>query len=191
MEHRVSATAQEISRYQGWNSPLELKLARQWPGAGSTTTSTTASRAAASPADWSLPHFEKMLCDNARLLHMYLDTFLGLPKPGPELLSVVHDLAAYLLNSFYRRGDKETREGAYYVWTAWELESSSPPQAYDVVAAFSGVNPNSNVRPSRDVATSNEPARADKLPPTGSRRASHCLGSATALSGGSSQPVAL
>ncbi|OBT70756.1 hypothetical protein VF21_10170 [Pseudogymnoascus sp. 05NY08] len=49
-------------------------------------------------ADWSLPHFEKMLYDNAQLLSLYLDAFLGLPKPDPELLGVVYDLAAYLLS---------------------------------------------------------------------------------------------
>ncbi|KFX95617.1 hypothetical protein O988_05718, partial [Pseudogymnoascus sp. VKM F-3808] len=73
-------------------------------------------------ADWSLPHFEKMLYDNAQLLHVYLDAFLGLAKPDPELLGVVYDLATFLTSapiaapeggfyssqdadSFYRRGD--------------------------------------------------------------------------------------
>ncbi|OAF58610.1 hypothetical protein VC83_04954 [Pseudogymnoascus destructans] len=119
-------------------------------------------------ADWSLPHFEKMLYDNAQLLSLYLDAFLGLPKPDPELLGVVYDLAAYLLSppiaapgggfyssqdadSFYRKGDKETREGAYYVWTARELETLLPAGAYDIVAAFFGVNPDGNVAPSHDV----------------------------------------
>lgn len=119
-------------------------------------------------ADWSLPHFEKMLYDNAQLLHVYLDAFLGLPTPDPELLGVVYDLAAYLTSppiarpgggfyssqdadSFYHKGDKETREGAYYVWTARELETLLPAPAYDIVAAFFGVSPDGNVAPSHDV----------------------------------------
>ncbi|KFZ17179.1 hypothetical protein V502_04705, partial [Pseudogymnoascus sp. VKM F-4520 (FW-2644)] len=119
-------------------------------------------------ADWSLPHFEKMLYDNAQLLHVYLDAFLGLPTPDPELLGAVYDLAAYLTSppparpggglyssedadSFYRRGDKETREGAYYVWTARELETLLPAPAYDIVAAFFGVSPDGNVAPTHDV----------------------------------------
>ncbi|KFY30112.1 hypothetical protein V494_08259 [Pseudogymnoascus sp. VKM F-4513 (FW-928)] len=118
-------------------------------------------------ADWSLPHFEKMLYDNAQLLHVYLDAFLGLPKPDPELLGVVLDLAAYLTSvpiaregggfyssqdadSFYRRGDKETREGAYYVWTARELETLLPGTS-DIVSAFFGVDTHGNVAPSHDV----------------------------------------
>ncbi|KFY07628.1 hypothetical protein V491_08509 [Pseudogymnoascus sp. VKM F-3775] len=109
-----------------------------------------------------------MLYDNAQLLHVYLDAFLGLAKPDPELLGVVLDLAAYLTSapiaregggfyssqdadSFYRRGDKETREGAYYVWTARELETLLPAQAADIVSAFFGVSPHGNVAPSHDV----------------------------------------
>lgn len=119
-------------------------------------------------ADWSLPHFEKMLYDNAQLLNVYLDAFLGLPEPDAELLGVVYDLAAYLTStpiarpgggfyssqdadSFYRRGDKETREGAYYVWTARELETLLPAPAADIVSAFFGVSPHGNVAPSHDV----------------------------------------
>lgn len=119
-------------------------------------------------ADWSLPHFEKMLYDNAQLLSVYLDAFLGLAEPDPELLGVVLDLAAYLTSSpiaregggfyssqdadsFYRRGDKETREGAYYVWTARELETLLPAPAAEIVSAFFGVSPDGNVAPSHDV----------------------------------------
>ncbi|KFY78521.1 hypothetical protein V499_02344, partial [Pseudogymnoascus sp. VKM F-103] len=120
-------------------------------------------------ADWSLPHFEKMLYDNAQLLHVYLDAFLGLQKPDAELLGVVYDLAAYLTSapiaregggfyssqdadSFYRKGDKETREGAYYVWTARELETLLPSGgAAEIVSAFFGVSPDGNVAPSHDV----------------------------------------
>ncbi|KFY57011.1 hypothetical protein V497_05841 [Pseudogymnoascus sp. VKM F-4516 (FW-969)] len=119
-------------------------------------------------ADWSLPHFEKMLYDNAQLLHVYLDAFLGLAKPDPELLGVVYDLATYLTSapiaapeggfyssqdadSFYRRGDKETREGAYYVWTSRELETLLPSPAFDIVSAFFGVSPHGNVDASHDV----------------------------------------
>lgn len=119
-------------------------------------------------ADWSLPHFEKMLYDNAQLLSVYLDSFLGLAEPDPELLGVVLDLAAYLTSSpiaregggfyssqdadsFYRRGDKETREGAYYVWTARELETLLPAPAAEIVSAFFGVSPDGNVAPSHDV----------------------------------------
>ena len=45
--------------------------ARRWRAAGSTTSSAAASRATASTARWVVPHFEKMLYDNAQLLGLY------------------------------------------------------------------------------------------------------------------------
>ena len=119
-------------------------------------------------ADWSLPHFEKMLYDNAQLLHVYLDAFLGLDEPDPELLGVVYDLTAYLTSepiigegggfyssqdadSFYHKGDKETREGAHYVWTARELETILGRTDAEIVGAFFGVSQDGNVAPQHDV----------------------------------------
>ena len=44
------------------------RRARRWPGAGSTTSSAAASRATRVDRQWVVPHFEKMLYDNAQLL---------------------------------------------------------------------------------------------------------------------------
>ena len=46
---------------------------RRWRAAASTTSSAAASRATASTRDWVVPHFEKMLYDNALLLRVYAD----------------------------------------------------------------------------------------------------------------------
>ncbi|RMZ67268.1 DUF255 domain [Pyrenophora seminiperda CCB06] len=79
--------------------------------------------------DWSLPHFEKMLYDQAQLLPVYLDAYLI--TKSPEHLSAVHDIATYITSppmqaesggffssedadSLYRPNDKEKREGAFY-----------------------------------------------------------------------------
>jgi uncharacterized protein YyaL (SSP411 family) len=119
-------------------------------------------------ADWSLPHFEKMLYDNAQLLHVYLDGFLGLDKPDAELLGVVYDLVKYLTSapvaakdggfyssedadSYYRKGDAEKREGAYYVWTRRELDQLLDQPAAEIVSAFFGVSQHGNVGPEHDV----------------------------------------
>ena len=45
--------------------------ARRWPAAGCTTSSAAASRGTAVDAAWVVPHFEKMLYDNALLLRVY------------------------------------------------------------------------------------------------------------------------
>ncbi|TVY83138.1 Spermatogenesis-associated protein [Lachnellula suecica] len=115
-------------------------------------------------ADWSLPHFEKMLYDNAQLLHIYLDAFLL--SRDPELLGVVYDIASYLTStlehpaggfyssedadSFYKRGDSEKREGAFYVWTKREFENVLGSQSQPILSAFFNVSGHGNVEPEND-----------------------------------------
>ncbi|KAB5528924.1 hypothetical protein GE09DRAFT_1148923 [Coniochaeta sp. 2T2.1] len=99
-------------------------------------------------ADWAVPHFEKMVADNALLLGVYLDAFLAQRKrreetgdgDGQEFLDVVKELGDYLTSppiltegggfatseaadSFYRKGDKHACEGAYYLWTRREFDA--------------------------------------------------------------------
>ncbi|RFU28037.1 hypothetical protein B7463_g8300, partial [Scytalidium lignicola] len=115
-------------------------------------------------ADWSLPHFEKMLYDNAQLLHVHLDGFLL--SRDPELLGTVYDIATYLTktlaspeggfyssedaDSFYRRGDTEKREGAFYVWSKREFENVLGSQVEPILSAFYNVSSHGNVRPEND-----------------------------------------
>lgn len=117
-------------------------------------------------ADWKLPHFEKMLYDNAQLLHVYLDAFLS--TSDPELLGVVYDLAEYLTadalaakeggfyssedaDSYYRKGDTEKREGAFYVWTKREFDTLLGHPAAEICSAFWGFKSHGNVAPENDV----------------------------------------
>lgn len=115
-------------------------------------------------ADWSLPHFEKMLYDNAQLLHVYLDGFLLCRDP--ELLGTVYDIAEYLMttlahpdggfyssedaDSYYRKGDTEKREGAFYVWTKREFEHVLGTEAEPILSAFLNVKGDGNVLPEND-----------------------------------------
>ncbi|TPX11090.1 uncharacterized protein E0L32_007951 [Thyridium curvatum] len=97
--------------------------------------------------DWTLPTFEKMVADNAHLLSLFLDAWLSAadedgrqPARDGEFADVVLELADYLTSapvlnpdgsfatseaadSFYRRGDREMREGAYYMWTRREFDA--------------------------------------------------------------------
>ena len=114
--------------------------------------------------DWSLPHFEKMLYDNAQLLRIYLNAFL-LSKDA-ELLGVVYDIAAYLTtalahpaggfyssedaDSFYKEGDAEKREGAFYVWTKREFENVLGTHSEPILSAFFNVSSHGNVAPEND-----------------------------------------
>ncbi|KAJ5286320.1 hypothetical protein N7524_001626 [Penicillium chrysogenum] len=116
-------------------------------------------------ADWGLPHFEKMLYDQAQLLDVYVDAFRL--THDPELLGAVYDLSAYLTSapiqsptggffssedadSYPHPNDTEKREGAFYVWSLKELTSVLGPRDAPVCAKHWGVLPDGNVPPEYD-----------------------------------------
>jgi len=115
--------------------------------------------------DWSLPHFEKMLYDEAQLLDVYLDAFLI--TRDPEMLGAVYDISTYLTtppmaaptggffsaedaDSYHSKSDTEKREGAYYVWTEKELLSILGPRDSDIFSRFYNATAHGNVSPQND-----------------------------------------
>lgn len=85
---------------------------------------------------WHIPHFEKMLYDNAQLIQVYTETYLS--NPDPLLKKVVKETTGFYLNSmqasdggFYAAldADSEGEEGKYYVWTKQEFETVLGTQA--------------------------------------------------------------
>lgn len=115
--------------------------------------------------DWSLPHFEKMLYDNAQLLDVYVDAFRL--THDPELLGAVYDLVTYLTSApiFAASGgfhssedadsrptpnDTEKREGAFYVWTLKELTQVLGQWDAGVCARHWGIHPDGNIAPAND-----------------------------------------
>ncbi len=117
-------------------------------------------------ADWSLPHFEKMLYDQAQLLDVYLDAFII--TRDPEMLGVVYDIISYLTtppiashnggfysaedaDSFPTRTETEKREGAYYVWSLNTLHAVLGDRNGDICARFFGVTVDGNVARQNDL----------------------------------------
>jgi len=85
---------------------------------------------------WLVPHFEKMLYDNAQLLDVYAEAYRITNKPLYR--EVAEDIITWLLTEmldtnggFYSAIDAETKaiEGQYYVWTPAEVERVLGPDA--------------------------------------------------------------
>ncbi len=107
-------------------------------------------------ARWLVPHFEKMLYDNALLASAFLQAHLY--TGDAEFLAVTEKTLAYMLTDlrspeggFYsaRDADSEGEEGLFYLWTAEEIDALLDPstarlfrRCYDVTPAgnFEGRN---------------------------------------------------
>ena len=100
---------------------------------------------------WVVPHFEKMLYDNALLPPLYLawHQLTGSPlarRIAAETLEfVLRDLGAPL-GGFYAAWDADSDgvEGKYYVWSLEEVEETVGSQALPLVAAALGVTREGN-----------------------------------------------
>ncbi|VTS06158.1 DUF255 domain-containing protein [Tuwongella immobilis] len=85
---------------------------------------------------WSVPHFEKMLYDNAQLVELYAKVYSD--DPNPRYREVITDTLAFIeremtdpTGGFYSAldADSDGKEGAFYVWTRDELKSAFPNDA--------------------------------------------------------------
>jgi uncharacterized protein len=92
-------------------------------------------------ADWTVPHFEKMLYDNALLASAYLHAFKL--DGDPRLLDVCLDVIGFLKaemqgpeGAFYAAldADSDGVEGSYYLWTVAEMRELLGADAQSAIA---------------------------------------------------------
>jgi hypothetical protein len=102
-------------------------------------------------ARWLVPHFEKMLYDNAQLVQLYLDAHII--SGETRYADVVRDVLRYVLRDmthpeggFYSAedADSEGKEGKFYTWTTEELRQLLTAQEYDLATNYFGVTPEGN-----------------------------------------------
>jgi uncharacterized protein YyaL (SSP411 family) len=119
-------------------------------------------------AYWLVPHFEKMLYDNALLSRLYVDAHLA--TGNPLYRRVAEETLDYVLREmtspeggFYsaQDADSEGEEGKFFVWTPAEVVSVVGERDAEIFCAYYDVSAEGNFeghnilhvpRPARDVA---------------------------------------
>ena len=102
-------------------------------------------------AEWLVPHFEKMLYDNAQIAQLYLDAFLI--SGDARHAETVRDILDYVLRDMTHPGggffsaedaDSEGHEGKFYCWTKDELSKLLTVDEFNVAAKFFGITAEGN-----------------------------------------------
>ena len=100
---------------------------------------------------WLLPHFEKMLYDQATLTHAYTEAYQA--TKNPTYADTVHEILTYVQRDltspeggFYSAedADSEGEEGKFYVWTEEEVRQILPPDEAELFLEIYNFKPDGN-----------------------------------------------
>ncbi|MSU33654.1 MAG: thioredoxin domain-containing protein [Pedosphaera sp.] len=95
---------------------------------------------------WLVPHFEKMLYDNAQLVQLFLDAHLV--SGDVQYAGVVRDILHYVKRDMTHRdggffsaedADSEGKEGKFYCWTNEELSKLLTTDEFKGVSRYFGI----------------------------------------------------
>jgi len=98
---------------------------------------------------WRVPHFEKMLYDNAQLASAYARAYALAPEEARGFRQVVVELADFIARemtdpqgAFYSSIDAETdgEEGRYYVWSRQQLKAVVPEPSWPLFSEIYGLD---------------------------------------------------
>jgi uncharacterized protein YyaL (SSP411 family) len=96
---------------------------------------------------WQVPHFEKMLYDNAQLASVYLEAAESTGDRNYRNVArwifefVEREMTSKEDGGFYSAidADSEEEEGKYYAWTAEEMKAVLSPREFEVFGGVNGV----------------------------------------------------
>ena len=107
---------------------------------------------------WLVPHFEKMLYDNALLAKVYADAYRA--TRTQRYAAVAEDVLDWILEEmtsdeggFYSAQDADTPEGEghYYTWTPAEVSKVLGKEDSAIFCAYYGVSPEGNFEGGRSI----------------------------------------
>ena len=94
--------------------------------------------------DWVVPHFEKMLYDQAMISIAYLEAFQATGKP--EYATTADEIFSYVMGSMKAPGggfysaedaDSEGKEGKFYFWTIEDIRKVLTSEEADLATSHS------------------------------------------------------
>ncbi len=103
--------------------------------------------------EWLVPHFEKMLYDQAMLALAYLETYQA--TGSTDYSDTAREIFTYVLRDmrspeggFYSAEDADSEgvEGKFYLWTEKEIREILPPDEADLIVRAFHVEKNGNFR---------------------------------------------
>ena len=113
-----------------------------------------------------MPHFEKMLYDNALLVPAYLEAHLS--TGNPDHARIAAECCDWALREMVtpegafasaQDADSEGEEGRYFVWTPEELDAELGTELGAIAAAYYDVSAQGNFEDGKSVLWRPEPAR--------------------------------
>jgi len=119
---------------------------------------------------WLVPHFEKMLYDQAGLARLYLHAYQV--TGDPRWRQVTEEILDYVLSdlrdadggiSSAEDADSAGEEGLFYTWTSEEFDAALPDELRAAARAWYGVGPTPNFEGGRSIL--HRPVRGDLVRP--------------------------
>jgi uncharacterized protein YyaL (SSP411 family) len=108
---------------------------------------------------WLVPHFEKMLYDQAMLSMAYLEAFQA--SGNEAFAKTAREIFTYVLRDMTSReggfysaedADSEGREGLFYVWTPQEIKKHLGAETGDLFCRFHGITAEGNFEEGLSIA---------------------------------------
>ncbi len=102
---------------------------------------------------WLVPHFEKMLYDQALLIQVYLETYQATMNPlysrtVREIIEYINRNLTSDKGGFYSAedADSEGEEGKFYLWDHQEIEFFLSPKEAETASRYFNIKPSGNFR---------------------------------------------